>query len=630
MNKLLLVALLLAGMAGRPVEAQDAAGLARTSDSARTSDYVALARAYADAMLAQGRDRYGPVHAPVFAVMLDREAMRLLDDPERTVPFTREEVGLRAIDRSWNAANPDNDTGLHELLYRLSEDTGDVRYAEAADSSLRWFLENTQHGETGLLAWGEHTAWRLDEERPTRHPKNRWADLKHELHPVWPLWPDVFRLAPDAATRYADALWQQHVYDKKRGLHAHQARYDTYAPDSGFVFPRMAGNLVYVWALAYTHADDPDVQERMRQRIMHLARTENARRHPATGALYRLHPQEGVEYAALSDLEGVTDAHRALSLPLPDSVKKIIRAWGAASDETILRLHTDPADTVGFVYRADPATLTPTSYFGDNLWCSRYGQAIPLASLARKMAKRYEQTGRDGYRAFTRWAANRYAGAEPSCEIYPLWPSALADAIGLLLEAHNLTGEARYLSEADRLGRRAVDLFLDDTSPLPKVFSRGFDHYEALSGGADLMLALYELGQASTAQTSGQTGASGPGLENRELPPDSATGKPVLASRIDVPGTLLHPEGYMGDLRIGDLDGDGEIEFVVYRSVVGGMKPSFIAAFDGKGGGALADWDVRRTAGPARRGGRLRPRRGWRGRGRPLLRRRAGVRRRAR
>ena len=36
---------------------------------------------------------------------------------------------------------------------------------------------------------------------------------------------------------------------------------------------------------------------------------------------------------------------------------------------------------------------------------------------------------------------------------------------------------------------------------------------------------------------------------------------------------------YGGDLRIGDLTGDGDVDFVVYQCL-GGLKPSFIGAFN--------------------------------------------------
>ena len=65
-----------------------------------------------------------------------------------------------------------------------------------------------------------------------------------------------------------------------------------------------------------------------------------------------------------------------------------------------------------------------------------------------------------------------------------------------------------------------------------------------------------------------------------------ADGRPVLYRRIAVPEEALAREVvggrelvYGGDVRIGDLTGDGRCDFVVYRSAHGGMKPCFLAAF---------------------------------------------------
>ena len=67
-------------------------------------------------------------------------------------------------------------------------------------------------------------------------------------------------------------------------------------------------------------------------------------------------------------------------------------------------------------------------------------------------------------------------------------------------------------------------------------------------------------------------------------------GRPLLHRRIALPGELLASEivegealRYGGDLRVGDLTGDGRADLVVYRAASESAKPVFIAACDMEG-----------------------------------------------
>ncbi len=77
-------------------------------------------------------------------------------------------------------------------------------------------------------------------------------------------------------------------------------------------------------------------------------------------------------------------------------------------------------------------------------------------------------------------------------------------------------------------------------------------------------------------------------------------GQPLLYRKVVVPDELLTPwptdadQRFGGDVRIGDLDGNGQVDFVLFKSVAGGMKPCFIGAF-------TLDGEVLWTYGDSRR-----------------------------
>ena len=305
---------------------------------------------------------------------------------------------------------------------------------------------------------------------------------------------------PAAFQRYADGYWEYQVYDHARGLHAHQTRWDRFEPDSGFVFPRTAGHGVLVWALAHRAADTAERRAELERRIALVARTEAGRRHPESDAAPFLHPVNAPTYEGINDLAAAYDVARAAEVEtLPDGLRQSLRAWAARSDRTILALDHDPSGA-GFVGKADLATLAPASRI-DATWCKKYPgytvASMALAFLARADQPDLDDDRRQRYRGLGLAAARRYLGTEPACETTALWPGAFADAVALHLAAHRLTGDAAHLADADRLGRRAVELFLDDGSALPRVaLHPRHTHYEAITGGPDLMLALLDLGQA--------------------------------------------------------------------------------------------------------------------------------------
>jgi uncharacterized protein YyaL (SSP411 family) len=71
------------------------------------------------------------------------------------------------------------------------------------------------------------------------------------------------------------------------------------------------------------------------------------------------------------------------------------------------------------------------------------------------------------------------------------WPQSFAHVISTEAAAYRLTKKSVYLDEARRFARMAVDIFWQD-NPLPRA-SKQTGHYEAITGGDSLALALLEV-----------------------------------------------------------------------------------------------------------------------------------------
>ena len=102
-------------------------------------DLLPVVRAYADLMLAKGRDRYGSADSPLFAEDLDRGTLDILsgDCLQRAAAITRDQWGQRPHDRMLGGANPQHCQNLYQVLYAPTEITGEPGYAGEADRSLR-------------------------------------------------------------------------------------------------------------------------------------------------------------------------------------------------------------------------------------------------------------------------------------------------------------------------------------------------------------------------------------------------------------------------------------------------------------------------------------------------------------
>jgi hypothetical protein len=445
-----LLALLLAGLV---LGAQ----LAVAGDSVGATSFLAVVRGYADAMLEHGRDTYGPQKSGLFLSALDRITMAPLK--VRPAP----PGGIRRGDRPgrpWvemNGANPMLDQNLLRVLYTLSELTSEPRYATAADEELSWFFHHTQSPKTSLLPWGEHLSWDVVLDLPI----SGGDEMMHEYARPWMLWERCFALAPEASARFASGLWEHQIANHQTGGFDRHAPYFEHGPVDGKDFARHAGFYIGTWCYAWKHTTNP----------LYLQAIETL--------LARFERKRVQKDGSLAATIGPLDCEIAAGM-VPAALAGRLRAFANKEDELLL---ADLAKQLG----------SKTNAAAPPLWQNGYS-AGTLASTAMFCLGRFEQNARPAYRDFVVRIADQYLGSQPQEDV-DAWPQSFAHVISTQVAAFRFTRRAEFRTDAERLGRLAVELFWQD-KPLPRA-SMQTGHYEAITGGDSLALALLDLHAAT-------------------------------------------------------------------------------------------------------------------------------------
>lgn len=468
---------ILAAVAAEPVRAEKA------------DDLLDVVRRYADTMIEKGRDTYGPQKSLLFLSALDRQALAPLSN------CPAPPAGVRDMDRVGQehgplvGANPSHDQNLLRILYALSEITGEPRYREAADAELKWFFANTAWPQTGLLPWGEHMSWDVMADKPA----SRCREPRHELGKPWMLWDRSFELEPKGCASFAEALWQHQVYDHESGLFDRHASPHKHNPGDDYDLPRHAGMYILAWSKAYKHTKD---EKFLRYIDVLLGRFEKAR-DPNTQLIPGWH--DDVVAWPLSSMGLALECHSSAA-DVPEPLAGRLRAFALAEDKAFLAMDHDPAGS-GFIVSAILSTGEAVAEIGEHhlqdrtvMWGGEGGKAT-TAMEALMCVARNEQVPNDAYRKLIMTTARLYLHKRPEPG-QDTWPLPAAQAITLQLAAYRLSGDKAYLDWARELAAEAVEMFWAG-NPLPKA-SVKTDHYETLTGGDTLALALLDAALADT------------------------------------------------------------------------------------------------------------------------------------
>ena len=442
-------------------------------------DYLKIVQAYADTMIERGRDTYGLQHSPLFAAALNRR---------RLMPGLFPDIsGIRNGDRCTTAANPMHDQNLYQILYALTKITEEETYAAEADKTLTFFFENCQSPATGLLAWGEHMGWDFTD---------KVRGNTHEFFRPWVLWERCLQLAPDAIAVFARGLWDHQIHNQKTGEFSRHADWAGHGTGGKNEYPRHGGFYVTTWAKAYRESQEPVYSKAVETLVDMYNRLSSEQ----TGAIpCSSNPGRARIMWPESNLSLAVDLTDA-ALVFPESLRTKMLTRAESTDKVYLSLNHDfRPDGIGFVAGADIhtlATFTQGDWTHTQLWATGYGKATD-AQIANLCYLRYGQLtdgpAKTGYRKLIVQCANRYLDSVPDLT-RTVYPGPMGDVIFHLLAANEITGDRKYLDRADAFARFAVKSFLTEGSALPRASSQ-HDHYEAITRGDTMMMALLKLWQ---------------------------------------------------------------------------------------------------------------------------------------
>ncbi len=455
-----------------------------------------IVQGYANAMIENGRDTYGEEQSPLFAAALDRSNMGIGSvEKFGSIP------GVREGDRSIGGSNPQEDYSLYAILYDLTQITGDKSYAQEADKALEFFFKRTQSPETGLMAWGEHLHWDMQQDTIGGR------DI-HEIKGKWAFWDQSYRLAPEASWRHVIGLWDHQIANKKTGNFSRHTRWSKHDPDKGFEFPRYAGQMILDWAIAYDRKENAQRERRddlLKAISVVAGRIEDNMALTNSGYLPAGRAEEG-DHINVTWMPNNLELARTLW-----KAKRYLRE----ADKDLARRLENLALEQDYGFLKAPHKITTGGGFASSLhtdtgeprtremnkpytavWATGYGQGTH-AALANLCFKRYKQLKEkhpelaEKYRVYILAAANQYLSQNPDLDQVQK-PRAFSNVIELMLNAYNLMQEKRFINRADYFSRTSIALFLNDDLPLPKATNQ-HSHYEAITGGPELMHTLLKL-----------------------------------------------------------------------------------------------------------------------------------------
>ncbi len=469
---------------------------AAEQDAPRYREHV---RQCVETLIEHGTDRYGRVQSPVLMNILDVQTRTC---PENPLPLDEAYRVARRERRGPAGANLYPDQATLQAMYRLSQATGEPRYADFADASLVHYLKHLVD-ERGFFWWGWHRHYDAYRDEMTGHMGN-----PHEIHIQRAIWPELWKVNPTAVTREIEAIWQWHVVDKTSGecnRHGDGQR--------GCDFAMSGGEILRSFAFLYRQTKDPLWLQRARLVADYYWRS----RHPTTNLIPN-RPNAGSERFDGSHFDTSITAHLCPCLldasdwtgdtAFREQALTYLKAYAKYGYDAVAgqywgSLQLDGTPVPGPRVTGGYAQYEPRGHI--DLWqpyAAGYEQPLPTAVAYADACR----NGRDEQlvTAAQRWAACIRRNWPPSqCEEQS-WYATYArqwapqgtyagyygQTIAFFLQMYELTGDVQHREFAHEVAREAV----------AKLYHQGLfrghpakPYYESLDGVGDLLCALLEL-----------------------------------------------------------------------------------------------------------------------------------------
>ena len=457
------------------------------------SDYLVVVRSFADSLLRDGADRFGPRQTAMWAAIVDT---RTGDVPQRGVPSV---AGTRTSDRAIGGSNLYHDVATIRAFRILSQLSGDKCYTQADDAYLTDALRYTTSPINGLLGWGEHLFYDLYQDKvrvDSAYGTNKDGHMHHEFLVDTPPWPQLW--AQDSVRTAAairglshhffvsetqDFLFNRHAFWDKTGYQP---------PATSQPWIKHSGLYAYSYAFLYHKTGDPEAR----------------RRAAGSGSLYWNHrnPETGLTLSCIGDkrvnarqfnLAGTTQLAYYLlkaSSWVPESG---FRERAVELVKTAQKYAWDQKQNVYLTGMMPDGQPLPEGNEPLRAWVAGYGTSniFEVGRLAAYFARTLDDP------TFLTMAERCAQAARRETVPDTVVADNVGDAIHLNADLYDLTGKAAYRQAAEGYGQLALR-HLQRNGWL--VRRTGDPYYEAKLGEGNvalglLRLHLYGLSQAKQA-----------------------------------------------------------------------------------------------------------------------------------